>query len=87
MHELRNPYIGRIAYGSRTADQPGAEPPRLLDKGGGGAVFHGELAINILQVMMHRAGTDAQNDADLRIPFALAHPAKNLAFPSRQQGQ
>ena len=59
----------------------------LLENGRGGAGFHPELVVDARHVMMHRAGADAQNDADLWIAFALTHPVENFVLPRRQRDQ
>ena len=57
---------------------------RRLDRGGG-AVFDAELHIDLFQMLVDRAGAQAQDFADVAVRFALGDPEQHLGFAHRQR--
>jgi hypothetical protein len=47
---------------------------------GGGAVFHAELLVDLLQVFLDGSGTHAKNRRGLGVCFSLRNPMEYLRF-------
>jgi hypothetical protein len=46
--------------------------------GGGGTVFDAELYVDLFEVLVHRAGRQAEDIADIAVGFALGDPDQHF---------
>ncbi|PZQ30670.1 MAG: hypothetical protein DI559_15785, partial [Ectopseudomonas oleovorans] len=53
---------------------------RQRHRGGGGAGFHAEFHVDMLQVLVHRARAEAEDVADIAVGLAAGDPAQHLHF-------
>ena len=49
----------------------------------GGARLYSKLLVNMLQVLLHRAGTDAQDRPNIFVGLSLGHPSQDLGLSAR----